>query len=50
MPERALCLVITDLASKGSFPQMILQPVNFDALFMQHQQELAKRARAEKAN
>jgi preprotein translocase subunit SecB len=42
--------VITDLASKGSFPQMILQPVNFDALFMQHQQELAKRAKAEKAN
>jgi len=36
--------VITDLVTKGSFPQMILQPVNFDALFMQHQQELAKKA------
>ena len=35
--------IITDLITKGSFPQVILQPVNFDALFMQHQQELAKR-------
>ncbi len=39
--------VITDLVGKGSFPQMVLQPVNFDALFMQHQQELAKRAQAQ---
>lgn len=37
--------VISDLVSKGSFPQMVLQPVNFDALYMQHQQELAKRAK-----
>lgn len=42
--------VITDLVAKGSFPQMVLQPVNFDALFLQHQQELAKRAKAAKAN
>ena len=39
--------VITDLVNKGSFPQMVLQPVNFDALYMQHQQELAKRAQAQ---
>lgn len=36
--------VISDLVTKGSFPQMVLQPVNFDALYGQHQQELAKRA------
>jgi preprotein translocase subunit SecB len=42
--------VISDLATKGSFPQMLLQPVNFDALFMQHQQEMAKRADATQVN
>jgi preprotein translocase subunit SecB len=36
--------VISDLVTKGSFPQMLLQPVNFDALYMQHQQQLAKQA------
>jgi preprotein translocase subunit SecB len=38
--------VISDLVTKGSFPQMVLQPVNFDALFVQHQQELARRAQS----
>jgi len=36
--------VISDVVSKGSFPQMLLQPVNFDALYAQHQQESAKQA------
>jgi len=36
--------VLSDLIMKGSFPQLVLQPVNFDALYMQHQQELAKKA------
>jgi preprotein translocase subunit SecB len=31
--------VIADLVLKGGFPQMLLQPVNFDALYAQHQQE-----------
>ncbi|MCU7842280.1 MAG: protein-export chaperone SecB [Candidatus Thiodiazotropha sp. (ex Monitilora ramsayi)] len=35
--------VISDLITKGSFPQLVLQPVNFDALYAQHQQELAKK-------
>jgi preprotein translocase subunit SecB len=35
---------ITDLVAKASFPQVVLQPINFDQLFVQHQQELAKRA------
>lgn len=42
--------VITDLVAKGSFPQMVLQPVNFEALFFQHQQELARRAQTENSN
>jgi preprotein translocase subunit SecB len=30
---------ISDLVSKGSFPQLLLTPVNFDALYAQHRQE-----------
>jgi preprotein translocase subunit SecB len=35
---------ITDLVIKGSFPQLVLQPVNFDALFAQHRQQMAEQA------
>lgn len=28
--------VISDLVTKGGFPQFLLQPVNFDALYQQH--------------
>ncbi len=35
--------VISDLVNKGSFPQLMLQPVNFDALYAQHQKELVKK-------
>lgn len=38
--------VISDLVMKGSFPGMVLQPINFEALFMQRQQELAAQAAA----
>jgi len=31
--------VVSDLVSKGSFPQLLLTPVNFDALYAQHLQE-----------
>lgn len=31
--------VISDLVSKGGFPQLILAPVNFDALYLQHLQQ-----------
>lgn len=37
--------VVSDLVTKGSFPQLVLQPVNFDALFAQHQ---AKKAQQQK--
>jgi preprotein translocase subunit SecB len=36
--------VVSDLVSKGSFPQMLLTPVNFDALYAQHLQEVQSRA------
>lgn len=31
---------ISDLVMKGGFPPMLLAPVNFDALYMQHVQQL----------
>ncbi len=31
--------VVSDLVNKGSFPQMLLQPINFDALYAQHLQK-----------
>jgi preprotein translocase subunit SecB len=30
---------ISDLVNKGGFPQLLLAPVNFDALYMQHLQQ-----------
>jgi len=30
---------ITDFVNRGGFPQLILAPVNFDALFNQHKQQ-----------
>jgi preprotein translocase subunit SecB len=39
--------VITDLVNKGSFPQMVVQPMNFEAIYMQHQQQMAQKAQAE---
>jgi len=32
--------VISDLVTKGGFPQLLLAPVNFDALYQQHLQRL----------
>lgn len=31
--------VITDIVTKGSFPQLVLAPINFDAIYMQQQQQ-----------
>ena len=33
---------ISDLVGKGGFPQLMLQPINFDALLEHHRRELAK--------
>ena len=34
--------VVSDLAVKGGFPQILLAPINFDALYNQHLQEQTK--------
>jgi len=31
--------MVSDLVSKGGFPQLLLQPVNFDAVYAQHLQQ-----------
>jgi len=36
--------VVSDLVSKGSFPQLLLTPVNFDALYAQHLQQMETQA------
>ena len=32
--------VVSDLVAKGGFPPMLLAPVNFDALYAQHLQQM----------
>ncbi len=41
--------VVSDLVAKGSFPQLVLQHVNFDALFAQHQQQATEQGQADGA-
>jgi preprotein translocase subunit SecB len=36
--------VISDLVTKGGFPQLLLAPVNFDALYAQHMQHAQQQA------
>jgi preprotein translocase subunit SecB len=38
--------VISDLVTKGGFPQLLLAPINFDALFAQHVQQLQEAQQA----
>ena len=38
---------ITSEVMRGSFPQLVLAPINFDALFLQQQEEKQKAAAAE---
>lgn len=33
---------ISDIVTRGGFPQLLLAPVNFDALYMQHLEQQAK--------
>lgn len=37
---------VSDLVIKGGFPPMLLAPVNFDALYMQHVQQAQQQAEA----
>ena len=38
--------VVADLVTRGGFPQLLLAPVNFEALYEQHQEELNKKNEA----
>ena len=41
---------IADLVGKGGFPALLLQPVNFDALYLQKQRQQASTAAAAEGN
>lgn len=41
---------VSDLVAKGGFPQLLLAPVNFDALYAQHLQQLQTAASAAPGN
>lgn len=41
---------VSDLVTKGGFPQLLLAPVNFDALYAQHLQQQAQVAQANQSN
>ncbi len=41
---------ISDLVGKGGFPQLLLSPVNFNALYMQHQQQQQQQQSADTAH
>jgi preprotein translocase subunit SecB len=38
--------VVSDLVAKGSFPQLLLTPVNFDAIYARHLQQQKEQAEA----
>jgi len=42
--------VISDLVAKGGFPQLLLAPVNFDALYQQHVQQAQQAPSSESLN
>jgi preprotein translocase subunit SecB len=39
--------VISDIVVRGGFPQLLLAPVNFDALYAQHMEDQSKQPQAE---
>lgn len=41
--------VVSDLIAKGGFPQLLLAPVNFDALYAQHLQSMQNQAPAKES-
>ncbi len=41
---------VSDIVTKGGFPQLLLAPVNFDALYAQHLQQLQHSAGSETLN
>jgi len=41
---------ISDIVTRGGFPQLLLAPINFDALYEQHMQQQAEAAKQQPAN
>ena len=41
---------VSDIVTRGGFPQMLLAPINFDALYEQHMQQQANAAPSETVN
>lgn len=41
---------VSDLVTRGGFPQLLLAPVNFDALYTQHLQQMQKDAEQEETH
>ncbi|OGT60080.1 MAG: protein-export chaperone SecB [Gammaproteobacteria bacterium RIFCSPHIGHO2_12_FULL_43_28] len=41
---------VSDVVVRGGFPQLILAPVNFDALYAQHVEQQGKQGSGEKVN
>lgn len=41
---------VSDLVTRGGFPQLLLAPVNFDALYAQHLQQMQKDAEQKEAH
>ena len=41
---------ISDIVTRGGFPQLLLAPINFDALYEQHMQQQAETAKQQPAN
>jgi preprotein translocase subunit SecB len=41
--------IVSDLVTRGSFPQLVLQPVNFEAVYNQQRQARAAQAESEPA-
>lgn len=42
--------VVSDVVVRGGFPQLILAPVNFDALYTQHMEQQGKEGAEQQAN
>jgi preprotein translocase subunit SecB len=45
-----LSAIVGSLIQKGGFPEFVLQPINFDALYMQSKQQQAEKAAAGEAH
>ena len=42
--------VVSDLVTKGGFPQLVLAPVNFDAMYLHQKEQVERQAREAKSN